>query len=32
MIDGVLLFDGLDDYVSTPFVVNPAKRTFSVFA
>ena len=32
MIDGALLFDGVDDYVSTPFVVNPSDRAFSVFA
>jgi len=32
MIDGALLFDGLDDYVSTPFVLDPSNRAFSVFA
>ena len=32
IVDGALLFDGLDDYVSTPFIVNPAERAFSVFA
>jgi L-ascorbate metabolism protein UlaG (beta-lactamase superfamily) len=31
-IDGALQFDGADDYVSTPFVVNPADGPFSVFA
>jgi hypothetical protein len=30
--NGALQFDGLDDYVSTPFVVDPAKGVFSVFA
>lgn len=32
MIDGALVFDGLDDYVSTPFVLDPSGRSFSVFA
>jgi len=31
-IDGTLQFDGVDDYVGTPFVVNPADGPFSVFA
>jgi len=31
-IDGALLLDGTDDYVSTPFVLNPAEQKFSVFA
>jgi len=31
-IDGALQFDGVDDYVSTPLVVNPADGPFSVFA
>lgn len=31
-IDGALRFDGVDDYISTPFVFNPAENTFSVFA
>jgi len=31
-IDGALAFDGSDDYVSTPFVLNPADGPFSVFA
>jgi len=30
--DGALYFDGTDDYVSTPFVLNPAFGSFSVFA
>lgn len=30
--DGALQFDGLDDYVSTPFVLNPTDAAFSVFA
>jgi len=32
MVDGVLQLDGIDDYVSTPFVLNPADGKFSVFA
>ena len=32
MIGRALLFDGLDDYMSTPFVLNPADGPFSVFA
>ena len=32
MIDGALELDGIDDYVSTPFVLNPANGEFSVFA
>ncbi len=31
MIDGALQLDGIDDYVSTPFVLNPADVEFSVF-
>jgi L-ascorbate metabolism protein UlaG (beta-lactamase superfamily)/N-acetylneuraminic acid mutarotase len=31
-IDGALQFDGADDHVSAPFVVNPADGPFSVFA
>ena len=31
-VDGALAFDGTDDYVNTPFVLNPADGTFSVFA
>jgi Tol biopolymer transport system component len=29
---GALQFDGLDDYVSTPFVLDPSKNSFSAFA
>ncbi|MHC4707177.1 MAG: Kelch repeat-containing protein [Planctomycetota bacterium] len=29
---GTLEFDGIDDYVSTDFVLDPAKSSFSVFA
>jgi N-acetylneuraminic acid mutarotase len=29
---GALEFDGIDDYVNTPFVFNPGKGSFSVFA
>jgi hypothetical protein len=32
MIKGALEFDGIDDYISTPCVLNPAVGTFSVFA
>jgi len=32
MIGGTLLFDGVDDYVSTPFILDPAKGSLSVFA
>ncbi len=32
MVDGALQLDGIDDYVSTPFVLNPADGRFSVFA
>jgi hypothetical protein len=32
MIKGALQFDGIDDYVSTPLVLNPADGKFSVFA
>jgi len=31
-INGALEFDGIDDYVSTPFVLNPNTGAFSVFA
>ncbi|MHC4585081.1 MAG: LamG domain-containing protein, partial [Planctomycetota bacterium] len=31
-VGGALLFDGVDDYVSTPFILDPAKVSFSVFA
>jgi L-ascorbate metabolism protein UlaG (beta-lactamase superfamily) len=31
-IDGALLLDGIDDYVSTDFVLDPANGPFSVFA
>jgi hypothetical protein len=32
MKDGFLLLDGIDDYIETPFVLNPSKGSFSVFA
>jgi len=32
ILDGALTFDGIDDYISTPFVLNPADGKFSVFA
>ncbi len=31
MVDGALQLDGIGDYVSTPFVLNPADGKFSVF-
>ncbi|MHC4439411.1 MAG: LamG-like jellyroll fold domain-containing protein [Planctomycetota bacterium] len=31
LYDGALEFDGNDDYVSTPFVLNPKEEPFSVF-
>lgn len=31
-IDGALEFDGVDDCVSTPFVLNPSAGSFSLFA
>jgi hypothetical protein len=32
MVEGALQLDGIDDYVNTPFVLNPAYGKFSVFA
>jgi hypothetical protein len=32
MEGGALQFDGTDDYVSTPFILDPAAGSFSVFA
>jgi len=32
MTGGTLLFDGVDDYVSTPFILDPSKGSLSVFA
>jgi len=31
-VNGALEFDGIDDYVSTPFILDPATGAFSVFA
>ncbi|MHC4433782.1 MAG: LamG domain-containing protein, partial [Planctomycetota bacterium] len=31
-VGGTLEFDGMDDYVSIPFILNPAKTSFSVSA
>ncbi len=31
-IDGALQFDGIHDYVDTPFILNPAEGAFSVYA
>jgi len=31
-LGGALQLDGIDDYVTTPFVVDPAKGPFSIFA
>jgi hypothetical protein len=30
--DGALQFDGVDDYISTDFVLNPSNNPFSIFA
>jgi len=30
-IDGALQFDGIDDYISTDFVLDPAEAAFSIF-
>jgi len=30
-VNGALQFDGVDDYISTPYVLNPADGEFSVF-
>ena len=32
MVDGALQLDGIDDYISTEFVLNPADGDFSIFA
>jgi hypothetical protein len=32
MIDGSLMLDGIDDYIDTPFILDPAKEAFSVTA
>jgi len=32
MVKGGLQFDGIDDYIKTPFKLNPADAEFSVFA
>jgi L-ascorbate metabolism protein UlaG (beta-lactamase superfamily) len=32
LMDGALQFDGSDDYVSTPFILDPSAGPFSVFA
>lgn len=32
MIDGALLLDGVNDYIRTPFILNPADGPLSVFA
>jgi len=32
MVDGALQLDGIDDYISTDFVLDPADGAFSVFA
>ena len=31
-VNGALELDGIDDFVSAPFVLNPAEGPFSVFA
>ena len=32
MIDGSLMLDGIDDYIETPFILDPSEGSFSVFA
>jgi hypothetical protein len=32
IIDGAIELDGFDDYISTPFIINPYEENFSVFA
>ena len=32
VIDGSLMLDGIDDYIETPFILDPSKESFSVFA
>ena len=32
MIDGAIELDGINDYISTPFTLNPGSGSFSVFA
>ena len=32
VIDGAIELDGFDDYISTPFIINPYEENFSVFA
>jgi len=32
MVNGALRLDGIDDYVSTDFILNPTEESFSVFA
>ena len=31
-VAGALQLDGIDDYISSPFILNPSKSSFSVFA
>lgn len=31
-VNGSLQFDGVDDYIRTPFVLDPAKEKFTIFA
>ena len=31
-LNGALLLDGVDDCITTPFILNPSQKTFSVFA
>jgi len=32
VVGGSLLLDGMDDYIETPFILDPSKGSFSVFA
>ncbi len=31
-VNGAIQFDGIDDYITTDFILDPAERAFSVFA
>jgi hypothetical protein len=32
MINGSMMLDGIDDYIDIPFILDPSKGSFSVFA
>ena len=31
-VDGALQFDGVDDYLTGPFILDPVKQVFSAFS